>query len=83
MLSKTSAPAPGFNGLGLCTQTDPDVFFPDRVNDATTRYAKEICLQCPFRSDCLQGALDRGEEYGVWGGLDEKERRRLRRARTA
>ncbi|WP_167537156.1 WhiB family transcriptional regulator [Streptomyces venezuelae] len=82
-LSTPSAPAPGFHGLGLCAQTDPDTFFPERVNSATTRYAKEICLQCSFRGACLQWALNRGEEHGVWGGLDERERRNLRRARTA
>ncbi|MEU3720769.1 WhiB family transcriptional regulator [Streptomyces californicus] len=47
--------------------------------------AKAICRRCPLQDSCLEGALERGEEFGVWGGTDERDRRAMRRlvARTA
>lgn len=44
-----------------------------------TQVAKEVCAICPGRSQCLKEALDRGEEWGVWGGLDPAERRKILR----
>ncbi len=61
---------------GLCAQTDPDAFFPDK-GGATTRAAKAVCAGCPVRTECLTYALDRGERFGVWGGMSERERHRL------
>jgi len=58
-----------------------DVFFPDK--GGTTREAKRICAGCPVREPCLQYALDNDERYGVWGGLSERQRRRLRKRRVA
>ena len=57
---------------------DPDLFFPER--GASTREAKEVCRGCVVRLDCLEYALVNGEKFGIWGGLSERERRRLRRA---
>jgi WhiB family redox-sensing transcriptional regulator len=59
---------------------DPDLFFPER--GASTREAKEVCRGCVAREDCLEYALDNGEKFGIWGGMSERERRRLRRARA-
>jgi WhiB family redox-sensing transcriptional regulator len=56
----------------LCAQTDPEAFFP----------AKRVCLSCDVRSECLEYALAHDERFGIWGGLSERERRRLKR-RTA
>ncbi|MFE7517064.1 WhiB family transcriptional regulator [Streptomyces sp. NPDC057540] len=70
-------------GRHLCVQADPDDFFPERVTAASTAYAKALCVRCPSQPECLQQALARREEYGVWGGLDEKERRSLRRKTRA
>jgi WhiB family redox-sensing transcriptional regulator len=63
-----------------CMGVDPDLFFPER--GASTREAKEVCRGCVVRLDCLEYALDNAEKFGIWGGMSERERRRLRRART-
>jgi WhiB family transcriptional regulator, redox-sensing transcriptional regulator len=63
-----------------CMGVDPDLFFPER--GASTREAKEVCRGCVVREDCLEYALANGEKFGIWGGLSERERRRLRRARA-
>ena len=60
-----------------CMGVDPDLFFPER--GASTREAKEVCRGCVVREDCLEYALANGEKFGIWGGLSERERRRLRR----
>ncbi|MHA4774731.1 WhiB family transcriptional regulator [Streptomyces sp. MSC1_001] len=66
---------------GLCNQTNPDAFFPER--GSTPAAAKAVCMGCPVRTVCLEYALDRNERYGVWGGMDADERRNLRRRRIA
>jgi WhiB family redox-sensing transcriptional regulator len=68
--------------LGLCLTEDPDLFFP--IGDgphaaAQTATAIAVCQRCPVRQPCLDWALAAGTT-GVWGGLDESERRNLRRA---
>jgi len=63
-----------------CLGVDPDLFFPER--GASTREAKEVCRGCVVRMDCLEFALASGEKFGIWGGLSERERRRLRRQRS-
>ena len=65
----------------LCAQTDPEAFFPEK--GGSTRDAKRICTTCDVRDQCLEYALQNDERFGIWGGLSERERRRLRRARTA
>jgi WhiB family transcriptional regulator, redox-sensing transcriptional regulator len=61
-----------------CATTDPELFFPDSRSPANE--AKEICASCPVRPECLEYALAAAEEFGVWGGLTEKERRKLLRS---
>lgn len=61
----------------LCTQTDPEAFFPDK--GGSTREAKRICQGCEVRLKCLQAALDNDERFGIWGGLSERERRHIKR----
>lgn len=61
----------------LCAQTDPEAFFPEK--GGSTRDAKRICGQCTVRAECLEYALKNDERFGIWGGLSERERRRLRR----
>jgi WhiB family redox-sensing transcriptional regulator len=61
----------------LCSQTDPEAFFPEK--GGSTREAKRICTGCEVRSECLEYALEHDERFGIWGGLSERERRRLRR----
>ena len=61
----------------LCAQTDPEAFFPEK--GGSTREAKRICTTCEVRSECLEYALENDERFGIWGGLSERERRRLKR----
>ncbi len=61
----------------LCAQTDPEAFFPEK--GGSTRDAKRVCLSCDVRSECLEYALAHDERFGIWGGLSERERRRLKR----
>ena len=67
-------------GLANCLGVDPDLFFPER--GASTREAKEVCRGCVVRGDCLEYALTHGEKFGIWGGMSERERRRVRRQRS-
>ncbi|ALB04451.1 transcription factor WhiB [Kocuria palustris] len=62
----------------LCAQTDPEAFFPEK--GGSTRDAKRVCSACPVRDECLDYAMAHDEKFGIWGGLSERERRRLRRA---
>lgn len=66
---------------GLCAQTDPEAFFPNKGESVAP--AKAICARCPVIDRCLEYALDNDERFGVWGGTSERERRRLRRHREA
>jgi WhiB family redox-sensing transcriptional regulator len=61
----------------LCAQTDPEAFFPEK--GGSTREAKRICMGCEVRAECLEYALAHDERFGIWGGLSERERRRLKR----
>jgi WhiB family transcriptional regulator, redox-sensing transcriptional regulator len=70
----------GWQTRANCMGVDPDLFFPER--GASTREAKEVCRGCVVREDCLEYALANGEKFGIWGGLSERERRRIRRARA-
>ena len=77
-----TAPADGdvelsWQELSLCAQTDPEAFFPEK--GGSTREAKRICVGCEVKSECLEYALAHDERFGIWGGLSERERRRLKR----
>lgn len=63
-----------------CMGVDPELFFPER--GASTREAKEVCRGCVVKGDCLEYALANGEKFGIWGGLSERERRKVRRSRA-
>jgi WhiB family redox-sensing transcriptional regulator len=62
----------------LCAQTDPEAFFPEK--GGSTREAKRICVGCNVKAECLEYALRSDERFGIWGGLSERERRRLKRS---
>ncbi|WTX99954.1 WhiB family transcriptional regulator [Streptomyces sp. NBC_01420] len=59
--------------------TPPDVFFPSSTDLVGIEQAKSVCRRCPVELRCRSEALNRGEEFGVWGGLTEEERRAVRR----
>ena len=62
-----------------CKATDPDELF---VQGAAQNRAKAVCLGCPVRTECLADALDNRVEFGVWGGMTERERRALLKRRS-
>lgn len=59
---------------GSCVTADPDALF---VRGRAQREAKAVCRDCPVLLDCLADALDNRTEFGVWGGMTERERRAL------
>lgn len=63
---------------GACRTADPDMLF---VQGAAQNRAKAVCMPCPVRTECLADALDSKTEFGVWGGMTERERRALLRRR--
>jgi WhiB family transcriptional regulator, redox-sensing transcriptional regulator len=71
------ADAQSWQEQALCAETDPEAFFPEK--GGSTREAKKICTGCEVRAECLEYALANDERFGIWGGLSERERRRLRR----
>jgi WhiB family redox-sensing transcriptional regulator len=68
---------PNWQDRGLCAQTDPEAFFPEK--GGSTRDAKKVCLGCDVRAECLEYALANDERFGIWGGLSERERRKLKK----
>jgi WhiB family transcriptional regulator, redox-sensing transcriptional regulator len=74
----------GWRARAACRGEDPELFFPvGSVGPALAHIAeaKQVCAQCPVREACLNFALSTGQNYGIWGGLTEDERRTLRRRR--
>lgn len=65
----------------LCAQTGPEIQFPE--SRASDKVAKAVCARCMVRLPCLEYALLKGEKFGVWGGLNEKEREQLLEQRQA
>lgn len=59
-----------------CQTSDPSIFFPERGDNP--EIAKRICRRCDVREDCLRHAMKMPEEFGIWGGLDERERSQMR-----
>ena len=67
---------PEWMAAGLCTQVDPELFWPESGHDS--RDARAVCGRCPVRVECLDYAFTNRERYGVWGGMSERQRRTLR-----
>lgn len=65
----------------LCAETDPEAFFPEK--GGSTRDAKRMCARCDVTEQCLAYALATGQRFGIWGGLSERERRKLEKGRRA
>lgn len=62
-----------------CIGEDADLFFPDR--GASTKKAKELCNNCVAKEHCLEYSIVNNEKFGIWGGLSERERRKIRKQR--
>lgn len=70
----------------LCQSSNIDVFFPVGTTGPAIdliEAAKTICDACPVARECLEFALETGQEAGVWGGLTEDERRAIRKQRLS
>ena len=78
MSTAATADPTAWTPLSACRTTDPDELF---VSGAAQNRAKAVCLGCPVRTECLSDALDNRVEFGVWGGMTERERRALLRRR--
>ncbi len=77
LLLEPDAEDAGWQERALCAQTDPEAFFPEK--GGSTREAKKVCLTCEVRDECLESALINDERFGIWGGLSERERRKLKK----
>ncbi len=66
---------PEWMDRGLCAQTDPEAFFPDKGGSNSA--AKRVCGACPVKTECLTYAVDNRELHGIWGGVGERKRRKL------
>jgi WhiB family redox-sensing transcriptional regulator len=73
-----SDPVEDWASAAICRGADPDALF---VQGAEQQQAKQVCVRCPVRTECLADALDSRVEFGVWGGMTERERRALLRRR--
>jgi WhiB family redox-sensing transcriptional regulator len=79
------ADSKGWVANGSCRHSDPDLFFPvSSTGPAASQVAraKMVCAGCPVQPQCLEFALDSGQDFGVWGGATENERRAMRRRVT-
>lgn len=59
--------------LRACAGSDPDLFFDQDL--VTEPIARDICWTCPIRLECLTWALETKQEFGMWGGMSEKQRK--------
>lgn len=66
-----------------CRDVDPELFFPvgstTQSDQLQIADAKDVCKRCDVADQCLDWALESGQDHGVWGGLSEDERRALKR----
>ena len=68
----------GWRNLAQCRRYDPELFFPVGTSGPAqlqTEEAKAVCASCAVRTECLRWAFDTGQDFGVWGGMSEAERR--------
>ncbi|MEA2829070.1 MAG: WhiB family transcriptional regulator, redox-sensing transcriptional regulator [Actinomycetota bacterium] len=80
-MAQTQRTLENWRQQSACRDLDTNIFFP--ATDADAGPAKAVCAACPVREECLEYAIATRQDDGVWGGLDETERRRLRRRRQA
>ena len=80
-MAQTQRSLENWRQQSACRDLETTVFFP--ATDEEAAAAKAVCATCPVRLECLEYAIATRQDDGVWGGLDETERRRLRRRRQA
>lgn len=72
---------PAWMDAASCAGLDPELFFPERGE--SSREAKAVCAGCPVKAECLEWALSEPIKFGIFGGLSERQRRRIRAQRRA
>ena len=72
---------PEWTKKALCAEVDPEIFFPNKGDKVA--YVKQICKACSVRVECLEYSLQNNERFGIWGGLTEHDRRRVRSRKRA
>lgn len=80
LFAQIAAQTPNWQALGACRIEDSEMFFPigDSIHaKMQTEEAKAVCRRCPMVERCLAWALETRQDFGVWGGLSEDDRRRL------
>lgn len=78
LMSAIAGPEGEWRADARCPETDPELFFPETGGSA--RQARVVCQECEVRTECLAEALRRGERFGIWGGVSERDRRKLGKA---
>jgi WhiB family transcriptional regulator, redox-sensing transcriptional regulator len=84
MTGSRYADVSGWAARGACRHSDPELFFPVATHGPALEQvlkAKVVCRSCPVQGECLEFALETGQDFGVWGGASEAERRLMRRRR--
>ncbi|HEU5001942.1 MAG TPA: WhiB family transcriptional regulator [Actinomycetota bacterium] len=66
-----------WQSMARCLEVDPEIFFPER--GGSSRAARAVCNTCYVRAQCLRYALANREQFGIWGGTSERERRKLKK----
>lgn len=80
-MSQTARASDAFFRNASCQHVDDkSIFFPSRGEDVEV--AKRVCHNCPVETECLAWALEHREAFGIWGGLSERQRRRLRKGQA-
>ncbi len=80
-MSVALGPRDRWQDFAACSSDDAELFYPPLVGERKKaklmreRRAKNVCDHCDVRSHCLDYALEHGERYGIWGGLNDAERR--------
>ena len=80
-LNTVGTEAPFFDGSQVCRQIDPELFFPEDKGEAreNLKVVRPICDKCEFKMPCLEYALDNAELQGIWGGVTEWDRKRMKK----
>jgi WhiB family transcriptional regulator, redox-sensing transcriptional regulator len=85
VLARAISVGPDLTGA-LCTQTDPEVWFPEQGEGSKSQLARKLCQQCPVRDLCLDRTLNTADALthtGVWAGYTAVKIRRMRNLRAA
>lgn len=77
--TESEHPLMDWRALAACDAFDPELFFPHPGSQTQTLEAKEVCARCPVEDECLDWAMNSGEDYGIWGGKTPGERRHIKR----